>query len=156
MKRNSLGWWLAASNVAIVLLVAAGISYFAIDMLRDLADSQQKVRVQLAGANSRAEITRMAEDTLTHARVLAAAAKGKVLRPRFFAPSARPPYQGGLCCSAFAEQPHDSAWGEIAGPGLITSNPRRLRRAPIRLRHLPPLRRGRECRTGGSRPARLL
>ena len=71
MKRNSLGWWLAASNVAIVLLVAAGISYFAIDMLRGLADSQQKVRVQLAGANARAEITRMAEDTLTYARVLA-------------------------------------------------------------------------------------
>ena len=63
MKRNSLGWWLAASNVVIVLLVAAGISYFAIDMLRDLGDSQQKTRVQLAGANSRAEITRMAEDT---------------------------------------------------------------------------------------------
>jgi signal transduction histidine kinase len=71
MKRNSLGWWLAASNVVIVLLVAAGISYFAIDILRDLADGQQKIRVQLAGANSRAEITRMAEDTLTHARVLA-------------------------------------------------------------------------------------
>src|SRR4051812_20860074 len=71
MKRNSLGWWLAASNVVIVLLVAAGISYFAIDMLRDLADGQQKIRVQLAGANSRAEITRMAEDTLTYARVLA-------------------------------------------------------------------------------------
>ena len=71
MKRNSLGWWLAASNVAIVLLVAAGISYFAIDMLRGLADSQQKVRVQLAGANARQEITRMAEDTLTYARVLA-------------------------------------------------------------------------------------
>ena len=71
MKRNSLGWWLAASTVAIVLLVAAGISYFAIDMLRGLADSQQKIRVQLAGANSRAEITRMAEDALTYARVLA-------------------------------------------------------------------------------------
>ncbi len=71
MKRNSLGWWLAASNVAIVLLVAAGISYYAIDMLRGLADSQQKIRVQLAGANARQEITRMAEDTLTYARVLA-------------------------------------------------------------------------------------
>ncbi len=71
MKRNSLGWWLAASNVVMVLLVAAGISYFAIDMLRSLADSQQKLHVQLAGANSREEITRMAEDTLTHARVLA-------------------------------------------------------------------------------------
>ncbi|MEO8020056.1 MAG: ATP-binding protein [Pseudomonadota bacterium] len=71
MKRNSLGWWLAASNVAIVLLVAAGISFFAIDMLRGLADSQQKIHVQLAGANARQEITRMAEDTLTYARVLA-------------------------------------------------------------------------------------
>jgi signal transduction histidine kinase len=71
MKRNSLGWWLAASNVAIVLLVAAGISYFAIDMLRDLADNEQKSHVQLAGANARAEINRMAEDTLTYARVIA-------------------------------------------------------------------------------------
>jgi PAS domain-containing protein len=40
-------------------------------MLRGLADNQQKVRVQLAGANARQEITRMAEDTLTYARVLA-------------------------------------------------------------------------------------
>jgi signal transduction histidine kinase len=71
MKRNSLRWWLAASNVLIVLLAAAGISYFAIDMLRDLGDSQQKTRVQLAGANSRAEITRLGEDALGHARVLA-------------------------------------------------------------------------------------
>jgi signal transduction histidine kinase len=71
MKRNSLGWMLAASNVAIVVLVAAGISYYAIDMLRGLADNQQKVHVQLAGANAREEITRMAEDTLTYARVLA-------------------------------------------------------------------------------------
>ncbi len=71
MKRNSLGWWLAASNVLIVLLVAAGISYFAIDMLRGLADSQQKLHVQVAGANAREEITRLAEETLSHARVLA-------------------------------------------------------------------------------------
>jgi signal transduction histidine kinase len=71
MKRNSLGWWLAASNVLIVLLVAAGISYFAIDMLRGLADSQQKLHVQFAGANARTEIARTSEDTLTHARVLA-------------------------------------------------------------------------------------
>jgi signal transduction histidine kinase len=71
MKRNSLGWWLAASNVLMVLLVAAGISYFAIDMLRDLGDDQQKIRVQLAGVNSRAEITRMSESTLNHARGIA-------------------------------------------------------------------------------------
>jgi signal transduction histidine kinase len=72
MKRNSLGWWLAASNVVIVLLVAAGISYFAIDMLRDLADSQQKTRLQLAGANSRQEVTRLAEQALNDARAQAA------------------------------------------------------------------------------------
>ncbi len=71
MKRDSLGWWLAASNVIIVLLVAAGLSWFATGMLRGLADSQQKLHVQLAGANAREEITRMAEDTLTYARVLA-------------------------------------------------------------------------------------
>jgi signal transduction histidine kinase len=71
MKRDSLGWWLAASNVVIVLLVALGLSYYAIDMLRGLADSQQKLHVQLAGANAREEITRMGEDTLTYARVLA-------------------------------------------------------------------------------------
>jgi signal transduction histidine kinase len=72
MKRNSLGWWLAASNVLIVLLVTAGISYFAVDMLRDLGDDQQKVRVQLAGANSRQEVTRLAEKALNDVRVLAA------------------------------------------------------------------------------------
>ena len=72
MKRNSLGWWLATSNVLIVLLVTAGISYFAVDMLRDLGDDQQKVRVQLAGANSRQEITRLAEKALNDVRVLAA------------------------------------------------------------------------------------
>jgi signal transduction histidine kinase len=71
MKRNSLGWWLAASNVLMVLLVAAGISYFAIDMLRDLGDDQQKIRVQLAGVNSRAEITRMSESALNQARGIA-------------------------------------------------------------------------------------
>src|SRR3954471_10648981 len=71
MKRNTLGWWLAASNVLIVLLVTAGISYFAGDMLRDLGDEQQKVRVQLAGANSRQEVTRLAEKALNDARALA-------------------------------------------------------------------------------------
>jgi signal transduction histidine kinase len=71
MRRNSFSWWLAASNVLIVLLVTAGISYFAIDMLRDLGDDQQKVRVQLAGANSRQEVTRISEKALNDARALA-------------------------------------------------------------------------------------
>jgi signal transduction histidine kinase len=70
MRRNSLAWWLAATNVAIVLLVAAGISYFAVDMLRDLADSQQKVRVQLAGANARAEINRLSESGFSAGRLV--------------------------------------------------------------------------------------
>ena len=38
MKRNSLGWWLAAINVLIVVLVAAGVSWFAIDLLERLAE----------------------------------------------------------------------------------------------------------------------
>jgi signal transduction histidine kinase len=71
MKRNSLGWWLAAINVLIVVLVAAGVSWFAIDLLERLADSQERARVQLAGADARAELTRASEDALTFARVLA-------------------------------------------------------------------------------------
>ena len=71
MKRNSLGWWLAAINVGIVLLVAAGVSWFAVELLGRLADSQQRASVQLAGADARVEITRFGEDALSHARTLA-------------------------------------------------------------------------------------
>src|SRR5689334_14171448 len=71
MKRNSLGWWLAAINVLIVLVVAAGVSWVAIGLLQRLADGQQRVRVQLAGADARAELARIGEDTLTSARILA-------------------------------------------------------------------------------------
>ena len=70
MKRNSLGWWLAAINVAIVVLVAAGVSIFAIDVLEGLADSQQRAKVQLGGADARTELNRVGEDALTNARVL--------------------------------------------------------------------------------------
>ena len=48
--KTSLGWWMVAIHVAIVLLVGGGISYSAIRMLHDLADEQGKSRVQLAGA----------------------------------------------------------------------------------------------------------
>ncbi|HXC58001.1 MAG TPA: ATP-binding protein [Steroidobacteraceae bacterium] len=71
MKRNSLGWWLAAINVLIVLVVAAGVSWVAIGLLQRLADGQQQVRVQLAGADARAELARIGEDTLSGARILA-------------------------------------------------------------------------------------
>jgi signal transduction histidine kinase len=69
--KTSLGWWLVAIHVAIVLLVGGGISYSAIGMLHDLADEQGKARVQLAGAMAREDLRRMGEDALTAARVLA-------------------------------------------------------------------------------------
>lgn len=68
---TSLGWWLVAIHVAIVLLVGGGISYSAIAMLRDLADDQGKARVQLAGAMAREDLRRMVEDAGTAARVMA-------------------------------------------------------------------------------------
>ena len=69
--KTSLGWWLVAVHVAIVLLVGGGISYSAIGMLRDLADEQGKARVQLAGAMAREDLRRMVEDAGTAARVVA-------------------------------------------------------------------------------------
>jgi signal transduction histidine kinase len=70
MKRNSLGWWLAGINVLIVLVVAAGVSWVAIGLLQRLADGQQRVRVQLAAADARADMARLGEDTLSNARIL--------------------------------------------------------------------------------------
>jgi signal transduction histidine kinase len=69
--KTSLGWWLVAIHVAIVLLVGGGISYSAIGMLHDLADEQGKARVQLAGAMAREDLRRMVEDAGTAARVVA-------------------------------------------------------------------------------------
>jgi signal transduction histidine kinase len=69
--KTSLGWWMVAIHVAIVLLVGGGISYSAIRMLHDLADEQGKARVQLAGAMAREDLRRNAEDALTAARALA-------------------------------------------------------------------------------------
>jgi len=69
--KTSLGWWLAASQVLVVLLVAGGISLYAIGMLRVLADEQGKARVQLAGAMAREDLRRFVEDAVTSARVLA-------------------------------------------------------------------------------------
>jgi signal transduction histidine kinase len=69
--KTSLGWWLAASQVLVVLLVAGGISFYAMGMLRVLADEQGKARVQLAGAMAREDLRRFVEDSVTAARVLA-------------------------------------------------------------------------------------
>lgn len=68
---TSLGWWMVAVHVLLVLLVAVGLSATAIGMLRVLADSQGKARVLLAGATAHEDVRRMTEDSLSSARVLA-------------------------------------------------------------------------------------
>jgi len=67
-SRASLGPWIAAINVLIVLLVVGGISISAIGSLRDLANQQGKSRVQLAGAMAREDLRRFGEDALTQAK----------------------------------------------------------------------------------------
>ncbi len=69
--KTSLSWWLALSQVTVVLLVAGGISFYAIGRLHDLADERGKARVQLAGAMAREDLRRTSEDALTQVRVLA-------------------------------------------------------------------------------------
>ncbi len=69
--KTSLGWWLVAVHVAIVLIVGGGISYSAIGMLHDQADDQGKARVQLASAMAREDLRRMGEDEVTSLRALA-------------------------------------------------------------------------------------
>jgi signal transduction histidine kinase len=68
---TSLGWWMVAVHVVLVLLVGIGLSATAIGMLRVLADEQGKARVLLAGATAHEDVRRMTEDALTSARVLA-------------------------------------------------------------------------------------
>jgi len=70
-RKMGLAWTLAAINFGTVILVVAGISWFAVSMLRDLADEQGKARVQLAGAIAREDLRRMGEDALSAARTLA-------------------------------------------------------------------------------------
>ncbi|HEY5808718.1 MAG TPA: ATP-binding protein [Povalibacter sp.] len=70
-SRASLGFWIAAINVLIVLLVVGGISISAIGSLRDLADQQGKSRVQLAGAMAREDLRRLGEDVHTQVRAVA-------------------------------------------------------------------------------------
>ena len=70
-SRASLGVWIAAINVTIVLLVVGGISISAIGSLRDLANQQGKSRVQLAGAMAREDLRRIGEDALTQAKSVA-------------------------------------------------------------------------------------
>ncbi len=68
---TSLGWWMVAVHVLLVLLVGVGLSATAIGMLRVLADEQGKARVLLAVATAHEDVRRLTEDALTSARVLA-------------------------------------------------------------------------------------
>ena len=63
-----LRWWLAGSEVVIVLMVAGGLSLYAGERLRQVADSQGTARVQLGGAMARETLRRMQEDALASAR----------------------------------------------------------------------------------------
>ncbi|HVN45900.1 MAG TPA: ATP-binding protein [Steroidobacteraceae bacterium] len=69
--RRSLTWWLAAIHLALVLLVAGGITWSASSMLRELADAQGKARVQLAATSAREDLRRMGEDAHAAAQALA-------------------------------------------------------------------------------------
>ncbi|HSY06456.1 MAG TPA: ATP-binding protein [Steroidobacteraceae bacterium] len=67
----SLSWWLAAIHLALVLLVAGGVSWSASRMLRAQADEQGKARVQLAATSAREDLRRLGEDAHAAARALA-------------------------------------------------------------------------------------
>jgi len=69
--RTSLGWWLIAIHVTLVLLVGGGITWSASRELRELADAQGKARVLLAATTAREDLRRMAEDALASAHALA-------------------------------------------------------------------------------------
>src|SRR5579872_4506214 len=70
--RTSLGWWLIAIHVLIVLLVGGGITWSASRMLQTEADQQSMARAQLAATMAREDLRRMGEDALAAARALAA------------------------------------------------------------------------------------
>lgn len=70
-QHTGLGWWLIALQLAIVLVVAGGISWYASGMLHDLADQQGKARVQLAATTAREDLRRIGEDAHATARALA-------------------------------------------------------------------------------------
>ena len=67
----SLGALLGGINVLLVALVIGGISWIAVDLLRDLADDQGLARVQVAGSSVREDIREIADKSLEDARALA-------------------------------------------------------------------------------------
>jgi signal transduction histidine kinase len=70
-ERTRLRWWLAATQLVTVLLVAVGLSLYASGSLHEVADGQGRARVQLAGTLAREDVQRLQDDTLADARTLA-------------------------------------------------------------------------------------
>ena len=71
LAKLSLGALLGGINVLLVTLVIGGISWIAVDLLRDLADDQGLARVQVAGSSVREDIREIADKSLEDARALA-------------------------------------------------------------------------------------
>jgi len=67
----SLGVMLAGINMLLVVLVISGISWIAVDLLRDLADEQGLSRVRVAASSVREDIREIADETLLASRTLA-------------------------------------------------------------------------------------
>jgi signal transduction histidine kinase len=67
----SLGVLLASINVLLVILVIGGISWIAVDLLRDLSDDQGLSRVRVAASSVREDIREIADETLLAARTIA-------------------------------------------------------------------------------------
>ncbi len=127
LLRNSLGWWLAAIQVLIVLVVAAGVSWAAIDMLEKLADNQQRARVRLAGIDAKAELARAGDDALSFARVLSERPTlRKLLKERDLA--ALQPFLAQFCstsgmdaCTVLERDQVLVATGTVAWPQLLAA-----------------------------------
>lgn len=93
---TSLGWWMVAIQLSLVLVVAGGIAWYASSMLRALADEEAKARVQLAATTAREDLRRMGEDALAAARALA----DRPTLQRLIAEGQRdalPPFLGRAC-----------------------------------------------------------
>ena len=69
--RTGLSRYLTAIQLAMVLVIGGGLSWYASGMLHDLADQQGKARVLLAATSAREDLRRIAEGAHTTARTLA-------------------------------------------------------------------------------------
>jgi signal transduction histidine kinase len=128
LSKAPLAWWLAGINAAMVLLVVTGTSWYAIGLLRDLADAQGEARVQLAGAMAREELRRYGEDALTTARSVAATptlprllreASGTNLELTLRRTCVRPPY--AACAVFHGERLVAQSGVELPWPDLVTA-----------------------------------